>query len=94
MSRKRGDWAELAELVDLFAPPAPVLDAAPPSTHASVLHACVEAPTQSLPPLDGAGALHARVWVPPPQATEHALHSLHPPSSTGSVDGHASVLQG
>ena len=43
-------------------------------------------PTQSSPPLAGAGLVHVleRVWTPPPQVTEHsskAAHSDHMPST-------------
>ena len=42
-------------------------------------------PEHIVPPLLGVGLLHSLVrdWVPPPQVTEHVIHSVqlpHPPS--------------
>ena len=48
---------------------------------ACVLHSLVASPTQSLPPLAGAGLLHVLVSVPPPQLLDHAPKPDHPPSS-------------
>jgi len=39
-----------------------------------VLHLCCELPLHVVP----AELLHERVWVPPPQVTEHELHADQP----------------
>ena len=44
-----------------------------------MLHACVAAPLHVAPEPTGAGFVHERVWVPPPQVAEHADHADHPP---------------
>ena len=54
-------------------------NAVPVPVQTCVLHAMIEAPTQSLPPFAGAGLLHVLVCVPPLQALEHALRVDHPP---------------
>ena len=56
------------------APPSPALE-----SHAGVLHAREEVPVQRAPPLLGAGLVHVRVCVPPPQVTEQAVQPDHPP---------------
>ena len=56
-------------------------NAIPVPVQTCVLHAMIEAPTQSLPPFAGAGLLHVLVCVPPLQALEHALRGDHPPST-------------
>jgi hypothetical protein len=56
------------------------------SRHCFSPHFCVSdgAPSQSFPPLAGAGFVHVRVrdWLPPPHVTGHGaqeLHNDHPP---------------
>jgi hypothetical protein len=63
----------------------------PPSTgagQACVLQVWLVDPSHAAPPLAGAGLVHVRVCVPPPQATLHADQSLQPPFTA-----QAAVLQ-
>lgn len=47
--------------------------------HAWVLQLWFDGPAQAAPPYCGDGLVQVRVWVPPPQETEQAPQSLHPP---------------
>jgi len=53
------------------------------SLHASVLHACEDAPLQSAPLFVGAGFVQVRFWIPPPHVAEHAPKGDQPPSARG-----------
>jgi hypothetical protein len=59
----------------------------PPSTgpQTCVLQAWLVAPSQSAPPLAGAGAVHVRVCWPVPHGAVQVLHSVQPPSTGASV---------
>jgi hypothetical protein len=47
--------------------------------HACVLQAWLVGPVHGRPPLEGAGLVHVRVWVPPPHGTLQAPQSVKPP---------------
>ncbi len=50
--------------------------------HGAVLHACVLPPVHALPWQLGAGFVHVRSFVPPPQLAEQPPHALHAPSTS------------
>ena len=67
--------------------PVELLDVPDGVEHASMLHACCDAPAQAAPPLDGGGLEQVRVCVPPPHDAEHAVHPDQAPSTAAAAIG-------
>jgi hypothetical protein len=89
IAKARGQLAMRANAAEANASPVELSSALPwpeedrSDEHASVLHACEDAPLQSAPPFVGGGTVQLRLWMPPPQLAEHVPKSVQPPFVRG-----------